>query len=505
MKNLPLIIVLSLFTLFAKAQKAPLSINWFTQVQHDARTTYQYIGSNNNSFFIRGQEGAVASFYEPSDEEIYLEKYNIDTYELQQSYIIEEYIYKEEKAKLITAFYSNNDIFLLYSVFIDDEKNKYILLRKVDNNGNVNGEQVVGTIKNQEKHQSKVWAQKSENSDMILIYYKTKSDKDKPFNSMVWVFDASFNKLWSKELSLDYQSNKASINNYTIANNGDVFLLCTNDDKKSELPSYTLLKVSNQSTSPEKITIPKNINPYKGFGISIDNDNKLLLVTGLYNTSENKAGAFYVSYNISSLEVVNEYYTEFKDSSLEDILSKSKNQTQEKLDNYIFKDIIKRKNDETIVIAEYQSKQIGSETAGYATSTEFMDLIILNISVDGKISLIETIPTSQSTSRTPPVYASYRVIYDENTVHILFYDNGKNYEPRVKGIKELKSTNSYSKANLIDFTIDENNDTSYTIVFNKKEVDTFIAMNSMSPLAKAALFIQSTNSRYTQLGKLSLE
>ncbi len=318
----------------------------------------------------------------------------------------------------------------------------------------------------------------SDDKGKIFIYHSNPYDKKTKNESFAFkVFDADFKLQWEKNVEMNYKDKEFSIQNYSISNSGKIVMMARKDLNKNEKekgkPKYKFIVLIYDQTKDriEEYEVALGTKYITDITYSIDDKNDKLIIAGFYS---NKGpgyltGAFYQRIDIETKKLESENTKEFDHDMLAQHMTEKKMDKGNELFNYDIRQMIKREDGGTVLVAEQYWVQVVTTTTRsgnttYTTTTyyyHYNDIIVINIDPDGKIGWATTIPKTSVTTNDGGYYLSYSLIVKDNKMYFLYYDNEDNYKRITNTTKknsklfiDVKAMPNVDKAVLALTTID---------------------------------------------------
>lgn len=299
----------------------------------------------------------------------------------------------------------------------------------------------------------------SDDSSKVLVYHNLPSDKDENPKHVFYVLDKSMNQLWKKSVTLPYKNELFDVEKYEVDNLGNVHLIglifnAKKQEKRIGKPNYKYQILSYYHNGNEFKEYPVNIEGIFLTDMQIAINDKKEIVCGGYYSSEgsfNIEGSYFIKINSQTKEITSkdfqmfsvDFITQhFSDKEEKETKKDVKKGVEPGLFKYALHDIILGEDGTTWLIGEqFYIQQVinhSSDAQGkLMTSTTFIfhhnDIIIINISPDGKIVWSQKIAKRQVDRNEQGIYSSYLLSKWKDKLLFVFNDNAKNITYKGEG------------------------------------------------------------------------
>jgi hypothetical protein len=299
----------------------------------------------------------------------------------------------------------------------------------------------------------------SQDSSKVLVLNQIPTKNNQPEQFALHVYNNDFTLLWAKDISLPYDDDKFSIEDFKVDNQGNVYLLGVlygdgSLKRRSGLPNYQyiLLAYTEMGNQKEKypITLREKFITDLTFRPASNGE---LICCGFYSEANTYSirGTYFFKINPLTKEVSNQSLKELDFDFRTEYISERK---KDRLDNedkkselyqYSLDELILRNDGGALLVAEqfyireyqdYDNFNGGIGTFGrYGANTPYRtvyvyhynDIIVINISPDGTIEWASRIPKRQETENDGGWYSSYAMSIVRDKINFIYNDNGKNF------------------------------------------------------------------------------
>lgn len=283
-------------------------------------------------------------------------------------------------------------------------------------------------------------------SSRILVYYDLPYDKQENEKFGLHVLDKEMNTMWSREVTIPIKEKLASIEDFTISNQGNVYVLVKKYDKKAKEKrkgevnySYVLLGYRENNDQVSELSITLGDLYLKQMGIAVNPEEEVICV-GFYNDEKEDEldGSFYLRMNGETGEALSKNYQPFSEDFLlghntERFEKKKKKKLSKGKDLYIpefkTKAIILHADGSVISVSEDSYVTVLTQTTpeGQVSQTYFFhdnNIAIIKIQPSGEIEWSKRI-TKYQYVRTND-YNSFALFPHKDKLHFIYNDNPEN-------------------------------------------------------------------------------
>ena len=420
------------------------------------------------------------------------------------------------------SYLINNSIYV-FSSFPDKKKkiNK-LYCRTYDKNDLTVGELVEVEQLPYEKHRFKgaFGVEVSEDESTLLMYLGKPYEKNAPERFGFSILDTDLKEIWKKDIELPYTEQFFTIEDYQVNNDGDVYILGQEfkENKKDRIkgkPNYKyhiLAYLDNgKKIKDYEINLEDKFITDITYKIAKNGD---LICSGLYskNGTYSVKGAFYMTIDFDSRRIKNNSIKEFDEKFItqgwsDKAIAKAKKKEQKKdkaieLYEYDLKDFVLREDGGAVLLAEqyyvtvstYTSTDAnGNTTTRYVYHYHYNDVIIINISPEGKIDWATKVEKHQHSTNDGGYLSSYVLQVDGEFLHLIYNESARNYFEKEER-KQMKKKDKKARLTIIA-TVDNKGDYEKEILINVSEENTYPVPKFSEQINEKELLM------YTQKGK----
>lgn len=510
-------------SLFGQAQDVDLQ--WGPLLKTKNNNFNRIIGNDENYFYSMGQEGRTSVVYLRAKKDLYITQFSRADHTKQREVKIDAFEYSGDEASPFKAWILNGTINVFYTAFNSKEDQKFLLLRQANMEGDISEPIVLGQINTSKRHsQGKFDVRLSSDSSKVLVHFDLPYQKGQPELFALKVFDTNFKELWRKEVSLPYRDKYFEVKDYSLSNNGDVFVIGyakpdrSKGEKRKRKESnefYKIFKVSSNVDDFVEYDLSLDDKFIDDLGIRTDLGENLIGIAGLYSEKKRNlaGGSFFITLEQSSFELKTKNFREFTTEFRANFMSERKAKKGRDISNFVFRNFIRRKDGGAVIVAERYFVVTTTSTIMHAnggssmqttTTYHYNNIMVLNINPDGTIEWASQIPKYQSVGFSIPLYVSYMVLVDEDRLHFIYNDHRKNLERKAKG-KDIKSMGSLKKSVAVISTVDANGEVSYDQLFSNKDFNAILDPSRSYQIDDSEVIIFGVKGKKSRFGTIKFQ
>lgn len=295
----------------------------------------------------------------------------------------------------------------------------------------------------------------STDSTKLLVSYSLPYQKKTKEKFGFHVFDQDMNLLWKKNIVLPYLEELFAIKKMKVDNEGNAYFVGklfrekTRNRNRTGNPNYDYLVLSyskdNAQANEYKIQLKEKFITDLQVDIA---PNKDIVCAGFYSNESSYAvkGSFYLSIDNEQKTVNKSSYKEFgMDFITHNMTAKQEKKAKKKeskgknieMYNYDLDEMIMRSDGGVMLVAEQYFVSVHTYTTsngngGRTTHTTYTyyynDIIVINISPEGIIDWMVTIPKYQVSTNDRGFFSSYVLSVVGNKLHFVFNDHPENLD-----------------------------------------------------------------------------
>ena len=335
----------------------------------------------------------------------------------------------------------------------------------------------------------------SKDSSKVLIYYNLPYDKGESEKFGFHVFDKALNQLWEKNITLPYKEELFDVEDYEVDNKGNIHLLALifkekRKEKRKGDPNYKyqVLSYLNNGTELKEYPIKIEGKFLTDMQIAI-NDEQDIICGGFYSSEGTFSieGSYFLKINGETKEIKSKEFQNFGiDFITQNMTKRQEKKTKNKaakgkdieLYQYDLDNIVLRDDGGALLIGEQYFVRVVTRTipdgnGNTSTTTTYYyhynDIIVINMSPDGKIEWSKKIAKKQVTRNDGGFFSSYALSIVKDKLYFVFNDNPKNLF--YKGEGKLYNFNKSKESLVVLVTLDNEGNQTREALFSAKEAD----------------------------------
>lgn len=293
----------------------------------------------------------------------------------------------------------------------------------------------------------------SRDSSKLLFMHIQSEDKKANQKYNFRVMNSDLERLWSKRVSLPYESAMFQTNDVLVDNEGNVHLVgrLFRDKRRLEVKGeinydFHILSWYSEATDLREYTVKEEDRFLNTMKIAINNDNHIIC-SGFYNLPDSEVinGSFFLKLNPESKEMIAKSFQAFDfDLFVETMTEKDEKIARKReakgkslnIESYSLRDLILKEDGSAILIGEqvyidtYTPMPTRPTTGVRVSQTRityrFDNVIVVNISSTGDIQWSKMIAKAQAAVGDGKGYGSYALAIVDEELNFIFNDHLKN-------------------------------------------------------------------------------
>ncbi len=475
--------------------KMERDLNFWGHLHSDPTAHYVLLTEDEGSLFSRTTFTPTLQKYDRTFHLLYSKEFRVD----------------EQDVRFGNMMYAGNKFFLCTQLLDKKEKKLTCTAVAISLDGKASKPQKVGVVQYEEKDDRPTevrWMMSEDTSKMLVVAAADDNDDDLRMKVHINVHDNQLRRLWGKSFTLPYTQEQLTIRSWTLANDGQVYLLGKvyeekrNQESKKKggkrKPAYKMVIFRFQDGAEKAREFRLDLNDRfvtdVAFRLSPQND---LNCAGFYanDTKGVIQGVFFTRLNgqTGTAEVGTRKELSAKDIDLFD--TQRDRSGNEGLDSkFEFKNLVLRDDGGIIVTAE-EAYQITTSyySAGriyYRTTYYNNEIFITSISPAGQIDWVRMIPKKQEFSDTD-YFNGYMLMEQHDNLYFLYNDDEDNINQPLT--KRAKRISSFRDAVAALVTVDSTGKMERRKVFNSKEdADALMTPANGRQISENELFFVTT-------------
>lgn len=511
-----------------QGQSKEVGIVWGPEEKESKKTTLNDIVGYDKSgiFAYKTRSKGLYGF----NSIIILEHFN-QKLELTKSIEI-ELEYQKKEMNFEYFIHLNNNLYVFSSFTNQKSKKKYLFYQTIEKNTlSVNKDlKKVAEIDydgNSKYNSGNFQYELSRDSSKLLVYYNTPFEKGEKEKFGLHVFNNKMEELWNKEITLPYIEELFEVEDYLVDIFGNVHVLGTlfNEKRKEKVkgePNFQYQIISYSENGQKKNMYPVKIEGRFLTDMQIEiNDNQELICGGFYSDEGTYSikGSYFLKIDTDSKNILTKNFKEFDFEFITEGMTEREEKKAKKkeeqgksveLYEYDLDDIILKDDGGAVLIGEQYFIRTVTHShydgnGGWYTSTSYHynynDIIVINISSDGKIIWNEKIAKKQVTSNDGGFYSSYALNVTEDKLHFVFNDNPKNLSEDLEEGK-LYNFNRSRESVVALVTVDSEGNQKRKALFSSKESETLTRPKVCKQISEKNMILFGQEKKYHRFIKL---
>lgn len=458
-------ILLLFLSTFGYSQNKNADIQWGLEYNEPNGTFMSKVIGHRGDGFYALREKSQQSLIGNSNK-IFLEYYSNPKMKMVKSKEI-DLRYKKKERKLEDLIMLGGKLHLLTSFHNEAKKINYLFAQSISSKSLTLNKELkkIGEIETRSITKDGSFDHHiSQDSSKILIINQLPYQKSQPEKFSLRVYDTDFNDLWSRNITLPYNDQSFSIEEYRVDSEGNVYLLgiLYTDGvraRKRGKPNYQYIVLSYPAdgSKPQEYKIKLGEQFITDLTFRITKQG-LLVCSGFYSDrgASSIKGTYFFQLDPITREIFNQNLKAFDIDFLIDDYSIAKQRRIQKADKegtlgrepelqqYSLDDLILRSDGGVVLIAEQfyieennnidqfnQFNRFNRFNRGGLNNVDFYynyhDIIVVNIRPTGEIEWAARIPKRQVTINDGGYYSSYAMSIVRDKIYFVFNDNGRNF------------------------------------------------------------------------------
>jgi len=287
--------------------------------------------------------------------------------------------------------------------------------------------------------------QLSTDSSKVLVISNPPYEQYADEKFTLQLMDEKLNVLWKNEILPPYKDKFFSLDNYIINDSGDVYMLATISKDRAVMtrkerrstPTYYHSALLFDAQTEELSEYEIKLDPKFISDIILDvTDSGDIICSGFYSNKSSNAiiGTFYMKIDKLTKKIEHEGTMDFSTEFLTQFMSSRRAAKNAELYDYNLRYLVQRQDGGAILVAEQYYEYVVCSTdpkTGAQTCTYYYyynDIIVVNVSPEGKIDWAQKIPKLQMSRNDGGYYLSFAFAVSDNTLYFMFNDNPKNID-----------------------------------------------------------------------------
>lgn len=372
-----------------------------------------------------------------------------------------EFKVDDNDVELGNMLYAGSKFYLCTQVKDKKAKKFTCSVTPVDLNGKAGKVQKVATIQYNEKDDAPsdvIWQMSEDTTKLLVATVADDNNDNLKAKVSLNVYDNQLNKAWGKGFTLPYTQEQVTAQTWSLANDGQVYLLAkvydgsrkkeskkTGDERR---PAYQMIlfRFDGTSDKPKEFVLAFGEKFVTDLTFKLNHTNDLSCA-GFYanDTKGVIQGVFFLRLDGKTGAVVTASQKELSAADIENLDTKKDRSGNEGLSsNYDFNKLILREDGGVLVTAEKVYITFSSSSTGNRMSNTTIyhndEVFVTSVAPDGKIEWVKVIPKKQQGSVS--MFNGYMTMVSGSNVYILYNDDEDNIKlpltAKAKGLSSFK-------------------------------------------------------------------
>ncbi len=363
-------------------------------------------------------------------------------------------------------------------------------------------------------------------SSKLLIYNQLPDQKNKPERFTIRVFDKQLNPLWDKNITLPYDDDLFTVEDYRIDNNGNVYflgILYGGLAQKRGMPNYQYIVLAYTKDGGEvnkyNVKLKDKFITDMTFRIADDGH---LVCSGFYSEKGTYSikGTYFFRVDPFTKEIYNEnlkeldfefraeYVSDRKKERMAKAEKRGDHRKSAELYQFALDDLVLRNDGGALLVAEQFYIEEWQDYDYFYNSTRityiyhYNDIIIVNINPDGEIEWASRIPKWQETRNDGGWYSSYAMSIVRDKIYFVYNDNAKNFDPNRRDNRRRYNFNGRHSAITIS-EVGQDGSVQTTPLFQNNDANVLTRPKICKQIGRKKMAVYGENGRTYRFGLLT--
>lgn len=510
--------VFLLLLLYPVALSAQLEITWGIPQKEGRKTMLtDMIGADQEYVYALRKDYSMFG----SDDPI-VERYKQSDLGLDYSKRISHKRFDDVKLNPAAQFFINGNI-LAFATYYDREKDiNFAYAEILDDRANVTRAWTeVGRIPaDKRSNRGSFYFILAEDSSTVLIVANPPYEQYADEKFTLSLIDQNLGVLWKSEILPPYKDKYFSLDNFIVTDSGFVYMLATISKDRTGLsrkerrtkPTYYHSALMFNPVTKELSEYEIKLDPkFISNIIMAITDSGDIVCSGFYSNVSSNAiiGTFYMKIDKLSKKVEREGTMDFTTEFLTQFMSAKKAAKNKELYDYNLKYLVQREDGGAVLVAEqyYEYEVCTTDPkTGVQTCTYYYyynDIIVVNVSPEGKIDWAEKIPKLQVSHNDGGYYLSFAFAVSGNTLYFMFNDNPKNLNVPPGGKYKYMSNMKRSVATLV--SMDMKGQQVRQVMFRNQDLKTYLRPRLFMQVNEHKMFLYGRRKSTYKLAEVKFE
>jgi hypothetical protein len=384
-----------------------------------------YSTRNHLGYEIMGKVGESYLLFRDKGDEFDIMSYNggmVNTW-------VRELDIPTRNTKILSVLPSENDFSIFYKTRQKGSGDYQLGIRKFDPEAQLIDTLTIKNYGPDYENQPSIIAVVSENRQMIALINDTHDDRLE-----IICFQADQMRIvWEKSYFLDEERSERKIPGFLLSNEGSLFLLTDENNKRTKLEEHQLrISILNQGTD-ELHSIPLKTAMTSDIAYAIDAKNKTLVAAGLYTDkdTEKSLGHFVARFDVTQKTQQVEYNA-FDNQMAGVMAGKDATDASKGILHLQARRLITRNDGGSILICErqhYIERGMTSARGGFWRDVPrrivdyfYDDMVVITTQPDGKSHWRTVLHKKQYSQDDEGIYSSFFMMLSPSQMRLIFND-----------------------------------------------------------------------------------
>ena len=402
--------------------------------------TAEILGSDKNGYYTLRSDLTTFKAITNGTENIALERYNTKNELLFSKPLPLQPVGAKKPNKFEQILLIQGQPYL-FSSKLNEAKGRFsVFATKLNANGDPDGKpvEVAESEPKSKKERAFFKIAASPDNSKILILEQQKTPSNNSTKYQINVLDSNLKKVYSKTITRTLPAENTALNGFEIDNMGHAYVYFTsyrtspNAEIKDPVNRFLVYLPEEDKINEFDVAIPgKTVTDIT---YAFDKDQKLV-VAGLYanNHPLDRSGSFFMRINPAERQIQNLNTNAFAADLLNEFKGRSRKKDEKEGIAHMKLNKLMLREDGSAVLAAEQAywHQVhfydgAGRSRGSVYHYESNDILVMNITKEGKTDWITRIPKLQHTLDDDGDYNGFSIGSDQNKVFVVYNDHAKN-------------------------------------------------------------------------------
>lgn len=335
------------------------------------------------------------------------------------------------------------------------------------------------------------------------------------------LIDEKLNVLWKNDISPPYKDKYFSLDNFIVNDSGQVYMLATISKDRTVMtrkerrttPTYYHSALMYDHATDELNEYEIKLDPkFISDIILAVTESGDIVCSGFYSNKSSNAitGTFYLKIDKETKKIEREGIMDFSTEFLTQFMSSKRASKNKELYDYNLRYLVQREDGGAILVAEQYYEYVVCSTdpkTGAQTCTYYYyynDIIVVNVSPEGKIDWAEKIPKLQMSRNDGGYFLSFAFAVSNNTLYFMFNDHPKNIDMLAAG-KGIRYMNNVKKSIAVLVSMDMKGGQTRQTMFRNQDLKTYLRPKMYLQTSENRMFLYGQKRSTFKLAEVKFE